>query len=498
MKKNNFFSFLKNNNDDLTLTQRTLQNIGISGGATVISKGLRTISAIALARLLNPIDFSIVGISQVLLGFINQFSDVGYYAAVIQRKDKIETAQYTGFYLRLFQALGVALLLFLLAPFWAKFYETQAITNVIRISLISIIVAPFSFIPTTHFLKNLQFKKSAIVGISQNAAYVIIAVALALFGFGYWSIVWGTVVGSAISVVVACLILPWKFKFNFNPQVAKELFNFGRFILLCGLIGFAISNIDNMLIGKVAGMTLLGYYVIAYKWGLWVKNNLASVIGSVMFPTFSKIQDDIERLKKGYLQSLKYFSMVAFPVSLGLLAIAPEFIKVVLSPKWIPATIPMQILCIAGLCQTLGILDRKIFEAKGQPKINTKLDALFLVILIAILYPLVKYWEIIGASIAVLIPSFIIKISQYLSITRLISLKKRSILTSLYKSLFCSIVMLIAIFGARKYLYDMHLKEGVVFVILFFIGVIIYFLMTVFISKKDLFELWKRLKEKKQ
>lgn len=474
-----------------------MQNIGVSGGATIISKVLGTISAVVLARLLNPIDFSIIGISMVLLGFVNQFSDAGFYAAVVQRKDKIKEAQYTGFYLRLVLSFLVALMLFFLAPLWAKFYDAKVITNVVRISLISILIAPFSFIPATHFLRELQFKKSAIIGISRNITYALVTVILAFLGFRYWSIIWGTVIGSLVNVLIACIIYPWKFKFIFNPRIAKDLFNFGKFILLSGLVLFAISNIDNMLIGKVSGMVLLGYYVIAYKWGLWVSDNLATIIGSVMFPTFSKIQDDLERLKKGYLQSLKYFSIIIFPASLGLLVIAPEFIKVVLSPKWIPATIPMQILCIVGLFQSLSTLDRNFFVSKGKPEINTKLDTLFLIILVILLYPLVRLLGISGAGIAVLISALTVKIFQYLTIRRLINLKLRNILQMIFTPFFCSMIMVTIIVLARNYLYIFRIQEWLTFSILLCLGIIVYLVLLIIISKNDLFELWHKLKEQK-
>ena len=487
---------MNDSKDDLTLTQKTLQNIGVSGGATIISKLLGTVSTIILARLLNPIDFSIIGISMVLLGFVNQFSDIGFYAAVVQRKDKIKEAQYTGLYLRIFLSLIVTSVLFFLAPFWAQFYETKEITNVVRISLISMLIAPYSFIPSTHFLRNLEFKKTALISISQNITYVIVTIIMAFAGFRYWSIVWGTVSGSIVSVIVSCVIFPWQIKFKLNPHIAKELFSFGKFILLSGLILFLISNIDNMIIGKVGGMILLGFYVMAYKWGLWVKDNLAKVVGGVMFPTFSKIQDNVERLKRAYLQSLKYYSIVIFPISLGFLAVTPEFIEVILGAKWIPSTTSMQILCIAGLCQALGILDRDIINSKGLPKINTKIDFVYLVVITSLLYPFVKFWGIIGGSLAVLVSAILVKSVQFFIVKRIIKVKIKEILKTLVVPMSCALIMLASIIVMRQQLSKTSFYTWQRFIMLITFGTLVYIIPLMLFGKKDILMIYKKLKER--
>jgi O-antigen/teichoic acid export membrane protein len=473
-----------------------MQNISISGGATVISKSLGAVSTIILARLLSPIDFSIVGISMVLIGFVNQFSDMGFYAAVVQKKDKIEEAQYTGFFLRLFLSIAVVGILFFIAPYWARFYETREITNVVRVSLISILVAPFSFIPATYFLRTLNFKKSAVINITRNITYILAAISIAFAGLGYWSIVWGTVLGSIISVIVACVMHPWKIRFKFDIQVAKELFKFGKYILVSGLLLFLIGNMDNMVVGKVVTMTVLGFYVMAFRWGMWVKDNLARVVGNVMFPTFSKIQDDKDRLKRAYLHSLKYFSMVIFPASFGLMLLAPEFTTVVLGEKWIPAIVPMQILCVAGLCQALSVLDRDIVNSKGMPKINAKLDVTYLIILGVVLYPLVKLWGAVGGSIAVLITALTIKIAQLFIVKQIMKIRLKEIYESWLCALISSVVMIIMIIITRRYLNSINTGDVLRFISLFFIGFTTYFSVIFLLAKKDLVYLWQNLKRK--
>ena len=54
------------------------------------------------------------------------------------------------------------------------------------------------------------------------------------------------------------------------------------------------------------GTEALGYYSLAFNWGTKVPILLSVTVLSVLFPAFSRIRDDVEELKKTYLEAVKY------------------------------------------------------------------------------------------------------------------------------------------------------------------------------------------------
>ena len=470
--------------DKLSLKEQTVKNLSIVGSLQIVNKIVSTITGIILARLLMPSDFGVVAIGMLLFSFMNQFGNMGIGTAVIYRKDKVETSLSTGFVMRFFLGLFLFIVVFFVAPFWARFYNNLAITNVTRIIALSMIVTSLGFVPSTRLTKELRFTKLAISELTTAFIHPIVAITMAFLGFGYWSLVWGSLISQIAGLVVLCFIAPFKIKFNFDKDVARELWRYGKHVFAAGFVGYFLIHVDDIAIGKMLGVTALGYYRLAYNWGNFVATDISKVVGRVAFPTYSKIQDDFSRLRRGYLEWLKYISFIAFPISFGLFAIAPDFVRLILGEKWIPATVPLQILCFFGLLRAVATPGGSILQAIGRPDITFKVNIVFISLICILLFPLMKLYGIIGASLAVLIAAIVNRIIGWLILKYLIQLNLAQVFRMMVYPFIASALMVGSIYFVS------HIAKGLpglyYLVSLVFIGGVVYLICTLITMRKDL------------
>ena len=159
----------------------------------------------------------------------------------------------------------------------------------------------------------------------------------------------------------------------FSIDAIKEIFNFSANITGFNIVEYFARNVDYLLIGKFIGAGALGFYTLAYKVMLYPLQNISHVIGGVMFPAFSKIQHDLEKVRNNYLKMVRAISLITFPLMLGLFVVAPEFIRIVFGLQWEPVVPVLRILCFSGMIQSVGTTVGNIFRSQGRSDTQFKL-----------------------------------------------------------------------------------------------------------------------------
>jgi O-antigen/teichoic acid export membrane protein len=394
---------------NMSLKIKTAKNIGYIAVIHLLSIIFTTITLLILARILNKTDFGIIAIGLVVLNALIQISDLGMISAIVHKQDRSDKALATGFLLRLMLSVAAYLVIAITVPYWATVFDNTEIINVVRIMSFIIIISNFGFPSLTKLNLDLNFKNISLAQGSQTLSYASIALVLTFLGFGYWSLVIGHVISWVVWVTVINVLAPWKFKFLFDKKLAKELISYGKHILGSVVVIFAITNVDNIIIAAIFSIALLGVYDIAYKWGTIAATQITLVVNNVMFPTYSKIKENIQLLKSAYLKTLHYVTILSFPMAIGLIVIAPEFIEYVLTDKWMPALTPLIILCLFGLMRSISANSGSIFKAVGRPDILFKISSLSLFLKLIFILIMIYYgFEIIGVAFAVTSTSILI------------------------------------------------------------------------------------------
>ena len=386
----------------------TLSQRAVRGGFWVFS--LRVVQQLfglarllIIARILSPHDFGLMGIALLMMATLETFSQTGFQAALIQKKEDIKSyldAAWTVLILRGFILFAI---LYLIAPYAATFFEAPEAKPIIQVIGFAVLLQAFTNIGVIHFRKELEFNKEFIYQFAGTLADFIVAVSAVLILRNVWALVFGLLAGNAARLIVSYLIHPYRPHLSFDLGKAKELWGFGKWVLGSSILIFLITQGDDIFVGKLLGVAALGFYQMAYKISNMPATEITHVISQVTFPAYSKLQDDIPKLREAYLDVLQLTAFLSFPIAGMIFVLAPDFTMIFLGEKWMPMVLAMQVLAFWGLLRSIGATTGPIFQSVGRPRIATKLQFARLILLVIIIYPLTIKWGILGASLAVVL-----------------------------------------------------------------------------------------------
>ena len=337
------------------------------------AEGVHVVVSLVLARLLAPEYFGLLGMAMVVTGFVKVFRNLGFSSAIIQRKKTSAELLSTLFWVNLGVCLLVAAVVVGISPAVSLMYNDPRVGPIVAVLSVNFVFAGFTMIPTALLTRQMAFNKLAvreIVAVFVNGAT---SITLALLGFKVWALVWGTLAGSLTRMVLINLLCPFRPRLAFDRGGLKECLGFGLNLTGFSIFNYFARNADNLIIGIFLGPVALGYYALAYKLMLMPRDAVTNVVTRVLFPAFSKMQDDDERLANAYLRVCGAIAFVTFPMMAGLAVVARPFVEVLLGDKWLPAVPVICILAPVGALQSIWGPAGQVCLAKGRADLYFRL-----------------------------------------------------------------------------------------------------------------------------
>jgi PST family polysaccharide transporter len=273
-----------------------------------------------------------------------------------------------------------------------------------------------------------------------------VAILLAVRGFGVWAIAWAGVAQSAVRAGLMIAQGGWRPALAWDLAALRDLIGFGAGLTVKRFINYSAANVDYFVIGRRLGPDSLGFYTRAYGLMTLPLTQLSRVIMTVLFPAFSRIQDDNRRLVAGYARVVNATALVAFPFLVGLMLVAPAFIHVVYGKQWMPAVLPLQIMCIAGMMKAVSTFVGSIVDAKGKIGAEVRRQLVYLALLVAGTL-LGSRWGTVGVAVAVVAASLAMLVMMQSLLGELTGMRWRTYLGALAPALAGSAVMAAAVAG---------------------------------------------------
>ena len=372
-------------------------------GLRITSRGLGFIRTIILARLLAPSDFGLLGIAMLAIATLETFSQTGFQTALIQKKENVESYLDTAWTVSAIRGIVLFLVLFLSAPIVAKFFNSPQATLVIKVIAVSTLLSGFRNIGILFFQRELEFNKQFIYELSATLVDLTVAITLAFMLRNVWALVWGGLAANFVRLFMSYILHSYRPQIRFDNEKFRDLFGFGIWVLGSSILIFLVTQGDDIFVGKMVGVTGLGLYQMAYLISNLPATEITHVISQVTFPAYSKLQEDLSKLREAYLEVLKFTAFLSIPLAGGILILAPEAIKLFLGDKWMSIVSPIQVLVLAGLIRSIAATTGPVFYGVGKPEIDTVWQIVRLIVLIILIYPFTMHWGILGTSIAVLL-----------------------------------------------------------------------------------------------
>ncbi|MCK5493739.1 MAG: lipopolysaccharide biosynthesis protein, partial [Candidatus Omnitrophica bacterium] len=355
---------------ELSLQEASLSGKVIRGGVWVFILNISTrllslIRLVIVARIISPYDFGLIGIAFLTMSTLETFSATGFHAALIQKKDNIKSYLDAAWTILVMRGVILFTVLFLIAPVVASFFKTPEAALIIRVIGLSILFHAFTNIGVVYFNKELEFKKLFLYQFSGTIADFVATILALVLLRNVWALVFGLLVGSFVRGMVSHFIHPYSPRLNWDKDKVKELFGFGKWVLGSSILVFFIMQGDDIFVGKILGVTALGLYQMAYKISNLPATEITRVVSQIVFPVYSKMQDNIARFRESYLRVLQLTAFLSMPLAGILFILAPDLTKVVLGEKWLPMVGAMRLLAVWGGMRAIGATSGTVFMGLG-------------------------------------------------------------------------------------------------------------------------------------
>ena len=462
--------------------------------ATICTRGLSLISAIILARLLIPSDFGLMAIAMAIVSLSRGTTQTGFESALIQKQDKPEDFLNTAWTFELARYLVLFLILFSAAPLFASFFKEPRATAVLRVISLSLVFQGLRNIGVVYFRKNLDFHKQFILEIVPSITSILVVIPLAFLLRNVWALVAAGLTISITTCLISYIMHPFRPRLEFKIKKAKELFNFGKWILGNSIIVMVREQGITMFVGKLLGMSILGFYNRAGVFSKTLFQQMVGIIWKVGYPAYSQLQLDLVKFRRAYIDTLQLLTFIGIPMAAGLFVLSRDFTHLFLTDKWLLIVPLIQILCLQAIIGFVNTPAGILFQASGRPSIGTKISLLGVIILVIIVYPVSSRWGVTGVVaslfLSVLLPSPIIWYKA-------IKIVKCSFSEFAKPVLFSTVntgLMVIATFVIKKYIFiEVTFME---FFALVFMGMIIYFIFAYFLDRCFNYGIYKLVKER--
>lgn len=437
------------------LKEKTLTNLSYNILCRLFVFTLSSATGIILARNLTSSDYGIVGFAMIFIGFLQQFNDLGVTPSIIQKQNIEDKDIYTAFTLKILLGILVFSLSFAWGSLSQKAFDNPAVKPVIIVLSAGLLTDCLGFVPTTTLARELEFKRLVFPQLASQVTATAVAITAVYLGFRYWSIVFSNLSASVASVAIVFALRPVPLKLTWNWETAKGHLKFGSHIFLSGLLVFILFNVDNFIIGAVGGASTLGFYAVAYNWSTKATGFIGQAISNILLSTFSRVQQDLPRLKRGYLAVLEYVSFGAILANVTLFIVSRELLIIVLgggTEKWLTALLALNVLCLYGAIRAILEPVGNMIIAIGRPALILKSNAIVAALQVACLYPTLKYFGIGGVAVAVTI-SYAVQFFIYFPVLRReIDLPYSLVFRSIRPALAAGIVLVVFGFSLDRFI----------------------------------------------
>jgi len=232
--------------------------------------------------------------------------------------------------------------------------------------------------------------------------------------------VYGFIVGKIVYVAASFAVRPYLPRLRAKWSQFMEFYAYGKHVFRGSAVDYVVSQLDKLLIGRILGAQALGLYSVAWRVASMPATGIYGVVFRVAFPVFSRIQSEPSRLRDGFLRALQMMGAVSAPIAAGLFAVAPDFVPVVLSAKWVPVIGTFRLLCVAGGFLSLCYLIRSVLSAVGRPDLAARSAYLFLAVMGLPIYPAIHRWGNPGAAACLAGATFICLVQLLLMTDRVL------------------------------------------------------------------------------
>lgn len=366
---------------DTSLRERVVSGVMWLTATRASGQLISWIITIFVVRVLSPEDYGLMGMAIFFTGLLFLLNELGLGTAIVQRAELSPSQLSNLRWLILLINAAIFVLLQVVAPAVAAYFNEPRLTNIIRVLAITFLINGFGVPSASILQREMAFKEKASAEVAGNLAGGVATLALALNGWGVWSLVGGNLLLRFVTTALYCVYRPPTFQ-RFRSADNLGLFvQFGFQVAVSRILWYFSATADVAIVGKVLGSVQLGYYSLAFQYASLPLEKFVTILNEIAFPSFSSVQADTKTLQRHFLRLVHFVALVTFPIFIGLSLVAHSAVEVLLGAKWLPIVLPLQLLCVVSCFRAIETINMPVTLARGRPRVavyNTLLTAILL------------------------------------------------------------------------------------------------------------------------
>ncbi len=357
-----------------SLKQKTTKGLIWSSIDKFSTMSMQFILGIILARILMPEDYGLLGMIAVFMAIAQSLIDSGFFTALVQKKDANQKDYSTVFFFNLGIGIVIYFILFFSSTYIARFYEEPILIDLVKVVSLNIIIISTTLIHKAILTIKIDFKTQAIINITAVIIGGVIGIYMAVTGYGVWALVFQYLSKNAITAILYWLMNAWKPSFLFDKRSFKSLFGFGSNLMVSDLLRLFFQNLYSIVIGKVYAAQELGYFTRATLFKQVPCALVITILKNVIFSAMVKVIDDKVKVKKLLVRSIRLTGFLLFPIIIILLFYSKLLVVVLLTDKWLPIVILLQILSLEIIFSSIRHINMNFLNANGRADLFLRVE----------------------------------------------------------------------------------------------------------------------------
>ena len=467
----------------MSLKQKSAEGLKWSFIETIGVRLFSVSTYFVLAKLLDPVVFGIVALTNTFVYFSEIFVEQGFVAALVQRKNLEQAHLSSAFWGNLGLGGIFFVLTYLGAPGVASLYDEPLLTDLLRVHAITYLLSSSVKVQLALLQRELLLKTVAIARTVAIVVSCVVSIAMAYRGYGAWALVLQQIIFNGVQAVLLWIMNSWRPTLTFSWPHYREIFGFGSKVMLNRTTTYLVRYADTLLIGYFLGTGPLGYYSFAQKIFITLTELVDLTYTRVTFSVFSLLQDQKAELSRKFYQFIDSVALVSIPLFSAAFVFSPIAIPLVFGEKWLNSIPVVQILSVAGVLTCFYACTNNLFAGIGRVGLNLRIKLMYLGLSLLLMYGAVQF-SIEAVAVTYILAMLVTLATMLFYIRRFISIKVSAYVVSLVRPLAVSL-LIAALIHASMYLFDD--VTWPIFILQAFLSGTIY-VTFLLLSKPELFE----------
>jgi O-antigen/teichoic acid export membrane protein len=407
----------------------------------VVREGVRFIvlipTGMLVARLLSPQESGIAAAAYFVMQLGGRLTQFGLGVSLVRAKTVTDVHVSSVFVLNLLAGALASALFAVAGPSLGGVIGSDEAAALLPIAGLGFLIGAFGSVPSALLSRAMRYREGATSDLLANLVYSVSLVTMAWLGFSYWSVVYSILLSDVVRVVCRTWMSRFVPRLEFSRAAARDILSFGLGIYVKNLLEYCTQNIDNLIVGRLLGMTSLGYYDKAFNLVTKLGERISLGGPGVSLTAFARMQDDLPRFRRAYRKVILAASLLSYPVLAGIALVSAELVEVMFGTRWLPAALPLRILCVAAMLRQVSFYASSATQAQGYIWSEVKRQAVAVVVLAVGVVSLSR-WGLAGAALGVLISAVFSTVMLQLLVRRLTALTWGDLLQPQVPGLLCA------------------------------------------------------------